>query len=104
MNYYSVNIKSDKITQELATQIFKEITSQGLVRYFNYSMDGTISYNSRSLADIRKILETIKITNEQIQIQDEFGVNWDYLEVMDPNPEFTERSFNHIKEIKKLEF
>lgn len=103
MNYYSVKINSDQITQKLAAQIFNEITAQGLVRYFDYNMEGTISYNSRGLADIRKILETIKITNEQIQIQDEFGVNWDYLEVMDPTPKIPEIS-NHIKETKRFEF
>ena len=32
MNYYYVDIKSDKITQKLAAQIFNEITSQGRVR------------------------------------------------------------------------
>ena len=80
MNYYYVYIKSDKITQKLAAQIFNEIASQGRVRSFKFIEAGMISYNSRGLADIGKLLEDAGVKDEEIKIQDEFERVYEYLD------------------------
>jgi hypothetical protein len=70
-NYYYVSIESEKMTQDVASEIFQRIASQGRVRHFEFQQ-GFLNYNSRGLADIDDILSKHGFTNEEINIKDEF--------------------------------
>ena len=71
-NYYYVEIKSEKLTQEIAVEIFKHIILHQRVRWFDFSESGIIKYNSRGLEDISKVLEKYGITEEEVKVEDEF--------------------------------
>lgn len=71
-NYYWVKLHSEKITQEVAAEIFIRLSSSCLVRHYNYTEGGHISYNSRGLIDISDILEKYYIDEEELEIEDEF--------------------------------
>lgn len=71
-NYYWVQLHSEKITQEVAAEIFIRLSSSCLVRHYNYTEGGHISYNSRGLIDISDILEKYYIDEEELEIEDEF--------------------------------
>lgn len=71
-NYYYVEIKSEKLTQEAAAEIFNHIMHHQRVRWFDFSEGGIIKYNSRGLEDVSEILEKYGITEEEIKIEDEF--------------------------------
>lgn len=70
-NYYYVKIESDKMTQEVANEIFQVITTKNKVRSFNFN-EGYLSYNTRGLTDIGSILENNGFIDEEIEIKDEF--------------------------------
>lgn len=70
-NYYYVTIKSDKMTQEVASKIFQKISASNLIRHFNF-IEGHLNYNTRGLTDIVDILEEYGFTDEDIEVIDEF--------------------------------
>jgi len=72
-NMCYVTIKSDKVDQYLAKDIFDQIVAEGLVRSFSFH-DGYISYCTRGLADITSTLVDYDITNEEIDVKDEFDL------------------------------
>ena len=72
MNYYDTHIKSEKVTQELAAQIFKRLTEQSKIRFFNYSGAGSISYNSRGVVNIDDLLAAANINQAEVSVKSEF--------------------------------
>ena len=75
-NYYYVTIKSDKMTQEVASKIFQKITTLNFIRYFTFS-NGYLRYNTRGLTDIGDILEEYQFTDDDIEIKDEFQLYYE---------------------------
>lgn len=71
-NYYWVKINSEKATQKVANEIFSEMANKNKIRHFDYVEGGHISYNTRGLTDIQHILDTYGITDEEVEIKDEF--------------------------------
>lgn len=72
-NYYYITIKSDKMTQNIAAEIFVELSSSNLIRAFEYSGNGYLHFNSRGVsARIGKILEKYGFTDEEVEVKDEF--------------------------------
>ena len=74
-NMCYVTIKSDKVDQYLAKDIFDQIVAEGLVRSFSFH-DGYISYCTRGLADITSTLVDYDITNDEVEIKDEFDLSY----------------------------
>lgn len=70
-NYYYVTIKSDKMTQEVASKILEEMVLKNYVRSFSFH-EGYLTYNTRGLTDINKILNEAGFTDEEIEVKDEF--------------------------------
>ena len=64
-NYFYVKIDSEKITQNVACEIFNEMVNKNKIRHFDF-VDGHISYNTRGLTDIQYILDTHGITDEEV--------------------------------------
>lgn len=75
-NYYYVTIKSDKMTQEVASKIFQKITTLNFIRHFTFS-NGYLHYNTRGLTDIGDILEEYQFTDDDIEIKDEFQLYYE---------------------------
>ena len=78
-NYYYVTIKSDKMTQEVANQIFQEMATKNKIRSFNFN-EGYLTYNTRGLTDISNILESIGFTDEEIEVKSEFDLAYEVKE------------------------
>ena len=77
-NYYFVTIESEKMTQEVANEIFQAIEPKHLIREF-YFHEGYLYYNTRGLLDISDILNKYKFNDkvDKIEVKDEF----DYVEM-----------------------
>ena len=77
-NYYFVTIKSEKMTQEVANEIFQAIEPKHLIREF-YFHEGYLYYNTRGLLDISDILNKYKFNDkvDKVEVKDEF----DYVEM-----------------------
>ena len=72
-NYYWITVKSNKMTQDVASKIFAELSSSNLIRVFEYNEGGYLHFNSRGVsAQIGKILEKYGFTDEEIDVIDEF--------------------------------
>lgn len=94
-NYYYITIKSDKMTQEVANQIFQEMATKNKIRSFNFH-EGYLTYNTRGLTDITNILESVGFTDEEVEVKSEFDLAYEDL------PEETKQALNTIKnEINK---
>ena len=70
-NYYYITIKSDKMTQDIAAEIFNTLIKKSRVRYFDYD-ENQLKYSTRGLIDIQKIIDKYNISKEEIMISDEF--------------------------------
>lgn len=90
-NYYYVTIKSDKMTQEVANQIFQEIATKNKIRSFSFH-EGYLTYNTRGLTDITVILEKAGIVDEEIEVKDEFDLVYE---------NFTEEELRAMEEKNK---
>lgn len=77
-NYYFVTIKSEKMTQEVANEIFQAIEPKHLIREFHFH-EGYLYYNTRGLLNISDILNKYKFNDkvDKIEVKDEF----DYVEM-----------------------
>lgn len=71
-NYYYVTIKSDKMTQEIASKILQEMTTKNRIRSFEFFERGELKYNTRGLTDISEILNEAGFTDKEVEIKDEF--------------------------------
>lgn len=108
-NYYYVEIKSEKLTQEVAAEIFNHIMRHQRVRWFNFSESGSINYNSRGLEDISEILEKYGITEEEIKVEDEFerfynSLSPEELKQMEEEHQHFKKEHGEIKCTGKLDF
>lgn len=70
-NYYYITIKSDKMTQDIAAEIFNTLIKKNMVRYFDYD-ENQLKYSTRGLVDITDILEKNNFNVKDIIIEDEF--------------------------------
>lgn len=75
-NYYYVTIKSDKMTQEVASKILQEMASKNKIRSFNFH-EGYLTYNTRGLTDITTILNEAGFVDEEIEVKDEFDLAYE---------------------------
>lgn len=77
-NYYYVEIKSDKMTQDVANEIFQAIVPKQLVRSFHFCQ-GALKYNTKGLEDIGDILTAYGFNDEEdkVEIKDEFDLVYD---------------------------
>ena len=75
-NYYYVTIKSDKMTQEVASKIFQRMSTLNLIRHFSF-IEGHLTYNTRGLTDIVDILEEYGFTDKDIEVKDEFELAYE---------------------------
>ena len=74
-NYYWITIKSEKMTQKIAAEIFAELSNSNLIRAFEYSEGGYLHFNSRGVSTrIGRILYEYGFTDEEIEVKDEFEV------------------------------
>lgn len=70
-NYYYTTIKSDKMTQKIAAEIFNKLAEERKIRYFDYD-ENQLKFNTRGLVDIQDILNRYNIKKEEIEVKDEF--------------------------------
>ena len=70
-NYYYVTIKSEKMTQQVAAEIFNKFSGSCRIRSFDF-YKGFLKYNTRGLIDITDILVKYGFTDEEIEVKDEF--------------------------------
>ena len=63
-NYYNFIIKSDKITQEVASDIFTQASAHNKITHFEFS-EGHIFMYSRGVPDIADVLEKYNITDDE---------------------------------------
>lgn len=77
-NYYNFIIKSDKITQEVASDIFTQASAHNKITHFEFS-EGHIFMYSRGVPDIADVLEKYNITDDELSLKSEFEVFWDNL-------------------------
>lgn len=77
-NYYFVTIESEKMTQEVANEIFQAIEPKHLIREFHFH-EGYLYYNTRGLLNISDILDKYKFNDkvDKVEVKDEF----DYVEM-----------------------
>ena len=75
-NYYYVTIKSDKMTQEVASKILQEMASKNKIRNFSFH-EGYLTYNTRGLTDIATILKEAGFVDEEIEVKDEFELAYE---------------------------
>lgn len=71
-NYYYVKIDNENLTQEVAAEIFTELSKYCLVSRFTYTEGGYISYIARGLIRLDHILEKYEIDEDEMEIEDEF--------------------------------
>lgn len=71
-NFYWVRLDNENLTQEVAAEIFAELSKHCLVRHFTYAEGGHISYNTRGLIRLEHILEKYGIDEDEMEIEDEF--------------------------------
>lgn len=72
-NYYWITIKSEKMTQKVAAEIFAELSKSNLIRVFEYNEGGYLHFNSRGVSTrIGRILYEYGFTDEEIETKDEF--------------------------------
>lgn len=70
-NYYYTTIKSDKMTQKIAAEIFNKLAEERKVRYFNYN-ENQLKFNTHGLVDIQNVLDKHNIKEEEMKVKDEF--------------------------------
>lgn len=97
-NYYYVTIKSDKMNQYIANEIFQEINTNNLLRKF-YFHEGCLSYTSRGLTNISKILEKYGFEEQEIEVKDEFDMIYKNMDKVIP-PNMTLEQFLYISNIE----
>ena len=74
-NYYWITIKSEKMTQKNAAEIFAELSNSNLIRAFEYNESGYLHFNSKGVSTrIGRILYKYGFTDEEIEVKDEFEV------------------------------
>ena len=78
-NYYYIDIKSEKMTQDVANEILQTITPRQRIRHFAFS-EGHLHYNTRGIVDISNILNTYGFDDSEISIKDEFELVYENLE------------------------
>ncbi len=67
--YYRVRIENENITQKLAEDIFKEVTTTHKIRDFHFIDECSITYNTLTgLTNISSILKRHGIPNEDVSI------------------------------------
>ena len=101
-NYYYINIKSEKMTQNVANEIFQTIVPKQQVRWFEFC-EGRLNYNTRNLEDISEILAAYGFNDDEdkIEIKDEF--NYAYDNMMTPEEAMKKKMEDIINEIQMLE-
>lgn len=83
-NYWYVDINSNNLTAEAASEILKYTGENHFIRSFNYQhgncvngkVGGEIHMNTRGLPNITSILEKYDITEDEIKWEDEFESAW----------------------------
>ena len=98
-NYYYVKIESEKMTQEVASKIFQEMATKNKIRSFNFH-EGYLAYNTRGLTDISEILHEAGLTDEEVEIKDEF--TYAYENMMSPDEAIIKDIGKIIKDIKRF--
>lgn len=86
-NYWYINIKSNNLTVEAASEILKYTGENHLIRSFDYihgnyvdgKLGGELHMNTRGLPNIISILEKYGITEDEIKWEDEFDRFWNNL-------------------------
>lgn len=102
-NYYYVNIESEKMTQDVANEIFQTIVPKQRIRWFKFS-EGHLYYNSRGLVDIAPILNAYGFNDKEdkIEVEDEFEYAYENMltpeEVIQKNLETALNSIQRFKE------
>ena len=79
-NYWYIDINSNNLTAEVASEILKYTGENHFIRYFNYQhgvcmngkVGGELHMNTRDLPNITSILEKYNITEDEIRLEDEF--------------------------------
>lgn len=103
-NYYDVVIKSEKMTQKVASEILQEIgATKKQIRWFNFN-EGYLAYNTRGLLDISNILEKNGFTEENatVEIIDEGNIPEEKLLTADEAViKDLEEVVQHIEHFKK---
>ena len=83
-NYWYINIKSNNLTVEAASEILKYTGENHLIRSFDYihgnyvdgKLGGELHMNTRGLPNIVSILEKYGITEDEMKWEDEFESAW----------------------------
>jgi hypothetical protein len=101
-NYYYINIESEKMTQNVANEIFQTIAPKQQVRWFEFK-EGRLNYNTRGLEEISEILAAYGFNDDEdkIEIKDEF--NYAYDNMMTPEEAMGKKIEDIINEIQMLE-
>ena len=72
MNYYDININSQKINQQIASEILSNIVQSNRIRSFSFIENGKISLNTRGIPKgLEEIIKKYNLLEETV-ITDEF--------------------------------
>ena len=83
-NYWYIDINSNNLTAEAASEILKYTGENHFIRSFNYQhgncvngkVGGELHINTRGFPNIANILEKYDITENEIKCEDEFDSAW----------------------------
>ena len=87
------------MTQEGASKILQEMATKNQIRSFNFN-EGYLTYNTRGLTDISEILNEANLTDEEVEIKDEF--TYAYENMMSPDEAVIKDIEKIIKDIEHL--
>ena len=81
MNYYNIEIESEKLTTAVAAELLNKMGEHNLIENFSYHhsrehQGGRLSSYTRGLPNIVTILEKYDITADEIKWEDEFERAW----------------------------
>ena len=81
MNYYNIEIKSEKLTAAVAAELLNKMGEHNLIENFSYHhsrehQGGQLSSYTRGLPNIVSILEKYGITEDEMKWEDEFESAW----------------------------
>ena len=104
-NYYYTTIKSEKMTQEVASKIFQEMATKNKIRSFDFCR-GYLTYNTRGLTDISEILNEANFTEEEVEVKDEFTYFYENMmtpdEAVNKSIEKILKDIEHFKEYSNI--
>lgn len=84
MNYYNIEIESEKLTTAVAAELLNKMGEHNLIENFSYHhsrehQGGRLSSYTRGLPNIVEILKKYNFEDREVKVEDEFERFWNSL-------------------------